>query len=117
MSADARRDEIDRRFAATQGCLTADGCWPKNLLAALKNGTPFEARLASFTAAGTWFEVDFAVIGTRQVFVREICGIADNNGYIRDAPVGHTATLQCVPDPARPGKYKFIVLEATDAAR
>ena len=107
MSADARRDEIDRRFAATQGCLTAYGCWPKNLLAALKRGTPFEARLASFTAAGTWFEVDFAVIGHRQVFV---AGPWERQG-------GNTVTLQCVPDPARPGKSKFIVLEATNAAR
>ena len=88
---------------------TFEGACAKVFMDWLKSGEPLSGRVASFRDEGTWVEIKGIGVEPRQVLVRR--------PWPTNLVDGQEVTLQCVPDPARPGKYKFIVLEATDAAR
>ena len=105
-----------RRYTRTVrgSAKTFEGACAKVFMAWIKSGEPLNGRVASFRDEGTWVEIKGIGVEPRQVLIaRPWPHINQRFRY----EVGEAITLQCVPDPARPGKYKFIVLEATDAAR
>jgi hypothetical protein len=85
------------------GSYTPEGAVASAVLAALKNGTRLRGRVDSFTEAGTWVALELDGIGHRLVLVRRPWP-----EHYRD---GQPIILQCVPDAARPGKYRFVVVE------
>jgi hypothetical protein len=87
---------------------TVAGACAAVFLYRLKSGAPVTGTVASFCEHGTWVKIRGIGVESRQALVRRPWPQGPN---MMGLEVGAPITLQCVPDPDRPGKYKFRVME------
>lgn len=83
-------------------------------MVALKLGTPILGWVESFLPRAVCFKIYIPGVGYRQVFVRGFIREYGDPDGLWHGKIGQPETLQCVPDPARPGKYKFRVMKGSE---
>lgn len=86
--------------------MNAENGMAKDILASLKSGVLLNGTVRSHSADGStniaWIAIELPVLGERQVLVKDE----------RNLQPGQQVVIACVPNPLKPGRYMFRMVEA-----
>ena len=85
--------------------MNAENGMAKDVIASLKSGVPLKGTVRSHSADGSmhiaWIAVELPVVGDRQVLVKDE----------QNLQPGQQVVIECVPNPVKPERYLFRVVE------